>query len=108
MGYGDLIGLGFFLLVFGLGLFALSRLGAPRKPMTSEEFEKRVGEGPGILSAGVIGLQKILEPGMEKSLEVQQSLRRGRYDGEQESGAGDDKPGTANTKPQSPPKSPQS
>jgi hypothetical protein len=48
------------------------------------------------LSASVIGLQKILEPGTEKSVAVQQDLRAGFYnenehaDGDDNDGEGDD------------------
>ena len=72
------------LLVFG-GLFGLSRLGKPYD-VSTEEFERRAQEGPGLLGAGLVGLQKALDPAMQRSVEVQEDLREGRYDGEQESG----------------------
>jgi hypothetical protein len=81
----DIIGL----IVIGLlilgGLFGLSRLSKPYD-VTVEEFEKRAQEGPGLLGAGVIGIQKFLDPAMEKAVQVQEDLKQGRYDGEQESG----------------------
>ena len=43
-------------------------------------------EAPGLLSAGLVGLQKALDPATEKAVEAQEDLRQGRYDGEQESG----------------------
>ena len=62
--------------------------------VSTEEFERRAQEGPGLLGAGLVGIQKALDPAMEKAVEVQEDLRQGRYDGEQESGdppeAGDD------------------
>ena len=67
------------------GLFALSRLGKPYD-ITTEEFERRAQEGPGLLGAGLVGLQKALDPAMEKAVEVQEDLKQGRYDGEQGSG----------------------
>ena len=82
----DWIGLGFILLLVVGGLYLLTR---PRKPLTAEEFEKRAGEGPGLLSAGALGLQKILDPAAAKAAEVQEDFRQGYLDGEQESG--DDK-----------------
>lgn len=88
--YGDLFGLAFFVLMIGLGLFALYKAGSPRKKMTNEEFEKRVREGPGLLNAGIIGLQKIIEPGVAKAVETQQKLKQGRYNSEQGSGEGYD------------------
>lgn len=81
----DIIGLviiGFLILC---ALFGLSRLSKPYD-VSTEEFEKRAQEGPGLLGAGVIGIQKFLDPAMQKAVEVQEDLRQGRYDGEQESG----------------------
>jgi hypothetical protein len=39
-----------------------------------------------LLGAGLISLQKALDPAAEKAAEVQEDFRQGRYDGEQESG----------------------
>jgi len=81
----DWIGLGVIgVLILG-GLFALSRLGKPYD-ITVEEFERRAHEGPGLISAGLVGLQKALDPAMEKAVEAQEDLKQGRYDGEQGSG----------------------
>jgi hypothetical protein len=79
------IGLAFIVFIIGCGIFGLSRLGKPYD-ITTEEFEKRASEGPGLLGAGLVGLQKALDPAMEKAVEVQEDFREGRYDGEQESG----------------------
>ena len=81
----DLIGLGIVALVILVALFSLSRLSKPYE-VTPEEFEKRVKEGPGLISAGMIGLQKMLEPGAKKAIEAQQDLRRGKYNKEDGSG----------------------
>jgi hypothetical protein len=81
----DLIGLGIIALVVLCGLYGLSRLGKPYD-VTPEEFEKRAQEGPGLISAGMIGLQKMLEPGAKKATEAQQDLRRGKYNKEDGSG----------------------
>jgi hypothetical protein len=67
------------------GLFGLWGLSKPYK-ISVEEFERRAQEGPGLLGAGLVGLQKALDPAMEKAVEVQEDLKQGRYDGEQESG----------------------
>lgn len=67
------------------GLFALSRLGKPYD-LSVEEFEKRAQEGPGLLGAGLISIQKALDPAAEKAAAVQEDLKQGRYDGEQGSG----------------------
>jgi len=79
------IGLGVIVFLVACGLFALSRLGKPYE-VTVEEYERRAQEGPGLLGAGLIGIQKALDPAMEKAAEVQEDFRQGRYDGEQESG----------------------
>ena len=89
----DWIGIGIIALVVLCGLFGLSRLSKPYD-VSTEEFERRAQEGPGLLGAGLVGIQKALDPSMQKAVEVQEDLRAGRYDGEQESGdppvAGDD------------------
>jgi len=89
----DWIGLGIIAFLVLCGIFALSRLSKPYD-VSVEEFERRAQEGPGLLGAGLVGIQKALDPSMERAVEVQEDLRQGRYDGEQESGdppvAGDD------------------
>ena len=85
---GDWIGLGFIVFLVLCGLWGLSHLGKPYN-LTTEEFEKRAHEAPGMLSAGISGLQKMLDPAAGKAMEVQEDLKQGYYDGEQESG---DKP----------------
>jgi hypothetical protein len=81
----DWIGLGFILVIVLGGIYLLTR---PQKPITREEFEKRAAEAPSLLSAGVMGLQKILDPAVEKAVAAQEDLRQGYLDGEQESGDG--------------------
>jgi hypothetical protein len=67
------------------GLFGLAQLSKPYD-ISAEEFERRAQEGPGLLGAGLIGIQKALDPAVEKAVEVQEDLKQGRYDGEQGSG----------------------
>jgi hypothetical protein len=81
----DWIGIGVIAIVILLVLFGLSRASKPYD-VSTEEFERRAQEGPGLLGAGLVGIQKALDPGMQKAVEVQEDLRAGRYDGEQESG----------------------
>jgi hypothetical protein len=81
----DWIGLGVIVFIVLCGLFGLSRLSKPYD-ITTEEFERRAQEGPGLLGASLIGLQSALDPSKEKSVEVLEDLKRGVYDGEQESG----------------------
>lgn len=82
----DLIGIGVIVVIVLAGLYGLSRLGKPYE-VTPEEFERRAKEGPGLISAGMIGLQKMLEPGAKKAIEAQEDLRAGRYN--KEDGSGD-------------------
>lgn len=81
----DWIGLGIIVLIVILGLFGLSRVSKPYD-VSNEEFERRAQEGPGLLGAGLIGIQKALDPAVEKAAAVQEDFKAGRYDGEQESG----------------------
>lgn len=81
----DWIGLAIVGFLILCGLFGLSRLGKPYD-ITTEEFERRAQEGPGLLGAGLVGIQKALDPAMEKAVEAQEDLKQGRYDGEQGSG----------------------
>ncbi len=85
----DLIGLIFIILLVVGALIALSTLGKPYE-VTKEEFEKRAQEAPSLLSAGMMGLQKFLDPATERAETAQQDLREGRFEGEQESGDGND------------------
>jgi hypothetical protein len=86
----DWIGLAFILLIVIGGVYLLTR---PTKPLTVEEFEKRAAEAPGMLSAGVMGLQKVLDPGAAKAAAVVEDYKQGYLDGEQESGDGDETEG---------------
>jgi hypothetical protein len=81
----DWIGLGFIGFLVLCGLLALSRLGKPYD-LTAEEFEKRAKEGPGLLGAGLTGLQKALDPALEKAVIAQEDLRQARHAGDQGSG----------------------
>ena len=86
----DWIGLGIFVLVAVGALVGLSHLGKKPKPLTEEEYEQRVREAPGLLSAGVLSIQKVLDPGAAKAEAVQQDLRAGYYDDQEEEGDGDE------------------
>jgi len=81
----DWVGLGVLLLLLLLGVLAVHFLSRPYE-VTPEEFERRAREEPSMLSAGFIGLQKILQPSVAKAIEAQQELKQGRFDGEQGSG----------------------
>ena len=81
----DWIGLGIIAFLVLCGLFGFSQLSKPYN-VTVEEFERRAQEGPGLLSAGLVSIQKALDPSKEKAVEVLEDLKQGRYDGEQGSG----------------------
>ena len=93
----DWIGLGIIAFLVLCGLFGLSQLSKPYTA-TTEEFERRAQEGPGLLGASLIGLQSALDPSKEKAVEVIEDLKQGRYNKEDESGdppeAGQDEQGT--------------
>jgi hypothetical protein len=81
----DWIGLAIigFLVLCGLaGLYGLSR----PYDVSVEEFERRAKEGPGLLGAGLVSIQKALDPSKAKAVEAIEDLKQGRYDGEQGSG----------------------
>lgn len=81
----DWIGLAVIVFVVLCGLFGLSYISKPYD-ISVEEFERRAQEGPGLLGAGLVGIQKALDPAMQKAVEAQEDLRRGLYDDEDESG----------------------
>lgn len=81
----DWIGLGVMALPVLAAVFGLLRLSHPYE-VSYEEFEKRAHEAPSLISVGMSGLQKILDPAAGKAMEVQEDLKQGYYNGEQESG----------------------
>ena len=91
---GDWIGLGIIVLVLAGGLLGLSYLGKPSKPISKDEYERRIQEGRGTMSASVMAgmqaLQKLMNPKAAEAIEVQRDLRAGYYDDQQEVGDGDE------------------
>ena len=81
----DWIGLAVIGFVILCVVFLFSQVSKPYN-VTTEEFEKRAQEGPGLLNASLVGLQKALDPSKEKAVAVIEDLKQGRYDGEQGSG----------------------
>ena len=82
MSAGDWIGLGVVALVIVGGLLMLNQITKPYDVKDEEEFQRRRKEGG--RATGLMGLQQILDPAAKKSVEVQQDLRRGIYDDEEE------------------------
>jgi len=86
---GDWIGLGVIGFIVLCGAVALWWLSKPYE-VSVEEFEKRAAEAPSLLSAGFVGLQKILDPATTKAVEAQEDFKQGRFDSEQAKGDGDE------------------
>jgi len=78
----DLIGIGVIALVIIGALLLVNQITKPYDVKDEEEFQRR--KEMGARTAGVMGLQQILDPAAKKSVEVQQDLRRGIYDDEEE------------------------
>jgi len=85
----DWIGLAIFGGVVLCGVAALWWLSRPYE-VSVEEFEKRAAEAPSLLSAGFVGLQKILDPATTKAVIAQEDFKEGRFDAEQAKGDGDE------------------
>jgi len=85
----DWIGLAIIGGVVLCGVVALWWLSRPYE-VTVEEFEKRAAEAPSLLSAGFVGLQKILDPATAKAVAAQEDFKDGRYDKKQAKGDGDE------------------
>src|SRR5437762_14314338 len=83
MSAADWIGLGVIALVIVGVLILLNQITKPYDVKDEEEFQRRRKEG-GLLSAGMMGLQQLLDPSAKKAVEVQQDLRRGIYDDKEE------------------------
>jgi hypothetical protein len=74
------------LLLFAFGAwFGLRALSKPRQ-LTEQDFEKRVNKGRSLVNAGMMELNKFLNPQAAKSIEVIQNLKNGRYNKKRQSG----------------------
>jgi|ERR1044072_289902 hypothetical protein len=80
--FSDWIWLGLLALVVVGGLLLLNQITKPYDVKTEEEFQRRRKQAG--RATGLMGLQGILDPAAKKSIEVQQDLRRGIYDDEEE------------------------
>ena len=78
----DFIGLGVIAILVIGGLLLLNQITKPYDVKDEEEFQRR--KELGARTAGVRGLEMILDPAAKKSVEVRQDLRRGIYDDEEE------------------------
>lgn len=83
----DWLGLGFIILLIAGIYFGLKMLGnQPKK--TEEEFENRVSDGTGLMSAGVNALNELLNPNEAKAKEVKVQLKEGRFNKKKREGKG--------------------
>src|SRR5260370_39652976 len=82
MSAGDWIGIGIIALVVVGALLLLNQITKPYDVKNEEEFQRRRKEGG--RATGLMGLQQIVDPAAKKSVEVQQDLRRGIYDDQEE------------------------
>jgi hypothetical protein len=90
---GDWIGLGIILLVVVGALVGMSYLGRKPKPLTTDEYERRVAEARGTTRgaaiAGLYAIQKLLNPKAVEAIEVQRDLKAGFYNDAEKKGDGD-------------------
>lgn len=82
MSISDWIGIGVVVLVVVGVLILLNQITKPYDVKTEEEFQER--KKMGARTSGIMGLQQIIDPAVKKSVEVQQDLRRGVYDDQEE------------------------
>ena len=74
----DWFGIIFFVLLAAGILFGIKKL-ANKPKRTEEEFENRAADGTGILSAGMKGINELLNPNEAKAKEVQTQLKEGKF-----------------------------
>jgi hypothetical protein len=84
MNVGDWVGLGVIALLIAGGLILLNHISKPYDVHDEDEFERRRKQSAGMMVAGLKGLQQMLDPSAKKAAEVQQDLKRGIYDDEEE------------------------
>lgn len=65
-------------------ILLINQISKPYDVKTEDEFEKRRKQHAGLLTAGMSGLQKMLDPSAKKAAEVQEDLKRGIYDDKEE------------------------
>lgn len=83
----DWLGLVFFILFF-LGIFiGLKILSKPQK-RTIEEFERKAAEGAETLNAGMMALDRFLNPAAARAEIVKADIKNGRYNKKKREGKG--------------------
>ena len=93
---GDWIGLGFIVLVVVGALVGLSYLGRKPKPLTTDEYERRVAQAKGTTRAaalaGMNALNRMINPKAVEAVEKQRDFQAGYYN-EQDKAGEPDEPG---------------
>ncbi len=84
----DWIGLAFFVLII-VGIFIGLKLLGNQPKRTEQEFENRVSDGTGLMSAGVNALNEALNPNEAKAKEVITQVKEGRFNKKKREGKGD-------------------
>ncbi len=72
----------------GLGAFLFLRYLSKPKKISAEEFEKRASEGVSLVGAGMMELQKFLDPSTENAIVATQEIKQGRYNKKKDQGDG--------------------
>ena len=91
----DWIGLAFFILLI-VGIFIGLKLLGNQPKRTEQEFENRVSDGTGLMSAGVNALSEALNPAESKAKEVIVQMKEGRFDKKKRDGKGNGNENNAN------------
>jgi hypothetical protein len=90
----DWIGLAFIVLLVAGAVVGLSFLGRGAKPMTNEEYERRVAEAKGVArgmaASGLAGLDKFVNPRAAHAVEIQRDFKAGYYNDQEKKGEGGD------------------
>lgn len=74
----DWLGLLFLILLIAGAWFGLRALGRQRK-LSEREFEEKIGVGKSLVNAGIMELDKFINPQAAKSIEVVRELKNGKY-----------------------------
>ncbi|NNE64972.1 MAG: hypothetical protein HKN33_00280 [Pyrinomonadaceae bacterium] len=84
---GDLVGIGFFIILIAAILIGLKALGKQRVS-TEEEFEERASESVSAASAGFQAINGILNPSADKGAKAVAEVKKGEYLKKKEEGKG--------------------
>lgn len=66
------------ILIVGVAIYSIIYDQRKRAQMTEEEYEARARQGPSLLSVGVLALDQVLRPEIEKAVAFQKDTARGQ------------------------------